>query len=209
LEINKIYNDDCLNNLKNMEDKCVDIIFTDPPYNANKKYDGYEDNLKDEEYFSWMTEIIKQCKRVSKKGIIFYVGGNLTKKYFDLIPDANLIIVLKRAAGVCKKNLAMQYHSIFTTVIPVKRTRNLWEDVRLPGEGYFFKEKRYDNPGLTSQKLVEKVLDSFTNNGDLILDPFMGTGTTAIACKLMGRNYLGFEQSQKYCDIAESRILEN
>lgn len=56
--------------------------------------------------------------------------------------------------------------------------------------------------------IAEWWIKHFTRKGDLVLDPFMGTGTTAIACKNLGRNYIGIEQSKKYVDIANKRIEE-
>jgi DNA modification methylase len=208
IEINKIYNIDCLDGFKLLEDKSVDFIFTDPPYNVGKKYDGYDDKKSYEDYVEWMEEIIAQCYRVSKRGFAFYISGDLTRLFLNLISNGNLIIILKKAAGICKNNYAHQYHSIISTARPIQRMRNVWDDVRLPGEGYFFKEERYDNPGLTGRKLVEKVLTNFTLENEIVLDPFMGTGTTAHACKLLKRNYIGFEQSLKYCNVANQRVNE-
>ncbi len=207
--LNKIYITDNLKGIKLLPDKSIDVMFTDPPYNKGKKYDGYNDNLSKEKYLQWMMEIVCELKRVVKKGIIFYVDGDLTKTFLNLIPDAELVIVHKKAAGVCKNNYAKQYHSIISTVNPIKRMRNVWDDIRLPGEGYFFREQRFDCPGMTSQLLTEKVLEYFTNENDIVLDIFNGTGTTSVACKNMNRKFIGFEQSKKYCLIAKQRLSQN
>lgn len=206
MKTNKIYITDCLTGIKSLPDKSIDIVFTDPPYNRKKKYDNYDDNLSNEEYLIWMKQIIDELKRIVKKGMIFYVDGDLTKTFLNLIPDAELVIVHKRAAGICKNNYAKQYHSIITNVNPVKRMRNVWTDIRLPGEGYFFREQRFDCPGMTSQLLTEKILQYFTNENDIVLDIFNGTGTTSVACKNMNRKFIGFEQSKKYCLIAKQRL---
>ena len=206
--INKIIRGDCIKILKSMEENCVDIVFTDPPYNIKKKYDGYADNLSSEEYKDWMSVVINLSERISRRGVIFYVAGKHTKMFFDLMPKAHLVIVHKRAIGAMSGNYFLQYHSMFSTVKPINKTKDLWNDVRLPGEGYYFREPRYDTPGLTGLELTKKVIESFTTAGDLVLDPFMGTGTTAVACIELKRIYIGVEQSQKYCEIAEERIKE-
>jgi DNA modification methylase len=206
LENNKIYNIDCLDGFDKLGDDGVDFVFTDPPYNVGKKYDGYDDKKSAEDYRNWMSEIVDQCYRVSKRGFAFYISGDMTRFFLNLIPDGNLIIVIKKAAGICKNNYAHQYHSIISTAKPIARMRDVWDDVRLPGEGYFFKEPRFDNPGMTGRKLVEKAIENFTLENEIVLDPFMGCGTTAHASILLNRKYIGFEQSKKYCDIAEQRL---
>jgi site-specific DNA-methyltransferase (adenine-specific) len=204
--MNKIYNADVLDILPKIDSGSIDLVFTDPPYNVKKKYDGYDDSRDEYEYLDWMKYVIWHCSRISNHKIIFYVSGNLTEKFFQLLPDSHLIIVHKRAAGIAKNNYQQQYHSILSTANPIIKCRDVWDDIRLPGEGYYFREPRYDNPGLTSELLVEKILYHFTKEGDTVLDPFMGTGTTAESCIKMNRKYVGIEQSEKYCKMAQDRI---
>lgn len=208
-DLQDIRQGNCLEVLKSLTDKSVDVVFTDPPYNAKKDYGVYKDNLPPEEYVAWMREVVFETRRIARKGVAFYVSGKLCSTYFSLIPDAHLTIVHKKAAGVLYQNFALQYHAIFSTVKPVKRTRDLWDDVRLPGEGYFFKEERYDNPGLTSLKLTEKFLEHFTVEGDIVADPFGGVGTTAVACQKMNRGYFLMELNPKYIEVAKERLARH
>lgn len=203
-----IQNENALDFLKSLADKSVNVVFSDPPYNVGKVYGKYKDNLPQDVYELWMKDIVEESMRVSVRGVIFYVSYELTKFFWNIIPNSNLIPVHKKAAGVCKKNLAIQYHSIITNVAPTKRTRNLWDDVRLPGEGYFFKEPRYDNPGMTGLALTEKIIDCFTFPNDTVLDPFSGCGTTWVACSKLGREFIGSEQNLDYIKVAEHRIGE-
>lgn len=72
LELNKIYNMDCLDGLKQLEDKSIDTIWTDPPFNINYDYDEYKDNMNEEDYFKWCNEWIEESFRVLKdNGSIF------------------------------------------------------------------------------------------------------------------------------------------
>ena len=207
-ELNTIINGDCLTILKTLPDKCVDIVFYDPPYNVGKEYDGYEDNLSESAYEVWTNQVARECERVSRTGVIVYIAGKLTRLFGNVYPNAHLIIVEKRAAGVLAGNYMLQYHSIYSAATPILKCKDLWNDVRLPGEGYFFKENRYDHPGLTGLELTQKILTTFTKEGDTVLDPFMGSGTTAVACIKTQRNYIGIEQSEKYCGIARKRVSE-
>lgn len=202
----EIFNEDNWNFLRRQKDKTYDIVFYDPPYNVKKKYDTYDDNLGKEEYEAWMSNIARECDRVSKNGVIVYVAGKLAKIFFDILPKSHMVVVHKKAAGVCSNNYMMQYHLIFSTVKPLIKCKDVWDNVRLPGEGYFFREPRYDNPGLTGLELTKKILYHFTKEEDTILDPFFGTGTTGVAGRLMNRNVCGIEISQKYVEIAKERL---
>jgi site-specific DNA-methyltransferase (adenine-specific) len=197
---------DCTSTMSYMDDNSVDIVITDPPYNVGKDYGVYKDNRSPEEYYEFMSIVIHESKRIARKGIIFYVGGKLTKLFFELIPGAHLIIVNKRATGVMDGNYFLQYHSMFSTVKPVIKIKDLWDDIRLPGEGYFFREERYDHPGLTSLKLTKKIILSFTNENETILDPFLGVGTTGVACYITNRNCIGIEINPDYLIVAQKRL---
>lgn len=197
---------DCLERMKSMGEKSVDFVFYDPPYNVKKKYDGYSDNLDPIEYYIWMERIASEAERISKRGVAVYVGGKLRNQFDNILPHSHMIVVHKKAAGVFAGNYMLQYHLIFSTAKPVIKCKDLWDDVRLPGEGYFFREPRYDHPGLTGLELTKKILHHFTVEGDVVFDPFTGTGTTAVACKLMNRDFIGTEQSKKYIDIAKERL---
>jgi site-specific DNA-methyltransferase (adenine-specific) len=206
--VNKIIWGDCLMVMKDIPDKSIDLVFYDPPYNVKKKYKNYNDSLPPEVYKNFMVDIYKEANRVSKRGVIVYVGGTLTRLFYEILDGSHLIIVHKRAAGVFAGNYMLQYHSMFSTAKPIIKCKDLWDDIRLPGEGYFFREERYDSPGMTSRLLVERVLHHFSLENEIVLDPFMGCGTTAHACKNMKRNFIGIELSKEYCDIAEERINE-
>ena len=200
---------DCMVHLSSMPDKSVDLVFYDPPYNVKKKYDGYSDNRKPEEYLQWMSDVYAQSERVSRRGVVVYVGSKLVRTFTKILPEtAHLIVVEKRAAGVFAGNYMLQYHAMFSTAKPTIKCKDLWNDVRLPGEGYYFREPRYDHPGLTGLEFTKKALHHFSLEGDTILDPFSGVGTTAVASKLMGRDFIGIEQSRKYIKVAMSRLGE-
>lgn len=204
----RIINGQCEFVLKTIGNDEAQVAFCDPPYNVGKKYDGYSDNLSPLQYENLMVQVISELTRISSRGIIFYVSGELTRKFMNLLPNAHQIIVVKRAVGVRSGGYVLQYHSILSTAKPIVKCPDVWDDVRLPGEGFYFREKRYDNPGLTSLELTKKVLYHFTGHGYTVIDPFIGTGTTAVAAKGMGRHCIGVEQSKKYCEIAERRLAE-
>ena len=78
------------------------------------------------------------------------------------------------------------------------------------GGGIATKDKvAYEHPAIFPEKLAAQHITSWTNNDDLVLDPFNGSGTTTKMAKLLGRNFIGIEISQKYCDIANQRLRQN
>lgn len=213
IELDTITAGDCLATMHTMPDKCVDLVFTDPPYNKQKNYDGYADDLPYDQYIKWQSKVLKECQRVARRGIVIYICQSLRRAFEALLPDAKLIIIHKHAAGKKHKHsgIMMQWHPMLTTARCVKQPaghhiKDLWDNIRLPGEGYYFREPRTGNPGQTSIALIQEVLRAFTLPGESVLDPFMGCGSTAIAAIRMQRHYIGIDISRQYCDKAKHLI---
>lgn len=206
MEVNHIYNESCLDTMAKMPDKSVNFVFSDPPYNKNKDYGEYKDNLPEEEYWGLVNRFILEYRRISNNNIGIFIGSELIKDYWQFMPDAKLIIIRKGAIGTPNKAFYRQYFGLLVTATPKMQIYDLWDGIRMPGEGYYFREERYENPGLTSLKLTRTAINYFTNKGDLVYDGFMGVGTTAVACKIDGRRFIGSEISAEYCKIAQKRI---
>ena len=210
-ELNKIYNLDTLEGLKKMPEKSVDLVFFDPPYNVNKDYGVYKDNLPQDSYEKFMKEILEESKRISKRGVCVYIDWKHFALFWQkLLPEAEPIIIYKRSSGfIFSKLKIMQHHHIILTtakaLIPVK---SVWDDIRVYGEGYLFKEETFGHPAQTSLKATKRVIETFSMKGEIILDPFMGVGTTAVASKQLDRNFLGFEINPEYIEIANKRLTQ-
>jgi len=210
-ELNKIYNLDALEGLKKMPEKSVDLVFFDPPYNVNKDYGVYKDNLPQDSYEKFMKEILEESKRISKRGVCVYIDWKHFALFWQkLLPEAEPIIIYKRSSGfIFSKLKIMQHHHIILTtakaLIPVK---SVWDDIRVYGEGYLFKEETFGHPAQTSLKATKRVIETFSMKGEIILDPFMGVGTTAVASKQLDRNFLGFEINPEYIEIANKRLAQ-
>ncbi len=209
LSINKIYCMDCLEGLRKLPDKSVDLAFIDPPYNVGKDYGVSKDNLSDEKYWEMIKSIITEFKRVTKKGFAIYIDWKQFKRYWDLIPESDPIIIFKKSSGVIFSKLrVVQHHHVILTTAPclTKKCKSVWDDIRVMGEGYFFREEKFGHPAQTALKGTKKYLEHFTEKGDVILDCFMGVGTTAVAAKELERNYIGFELNPEYIARAKDRI---
>ena len=184
--LGKLYCGDCLEILPLIEDE-IDFCFADPPYGVKKAE-------WDREYFTGFEELIEsKCK-----------GGEIT-------PGDNSIGIciskLKSYKGVMhnfNKN-GMTFNSVgFENVI----TGVMFGKFKR-GQNYIQFTVSGDKPEHESPKPIEmlfKTVSRFSNKSDLILDPFLGSGTTAVACEKLGRRWIGIEISQKYCEIAKKRI---
>lgn len=203
LELNKIYNMDCLEGMKLIDDNSIDCVITDPPYgiNADKNvgFDGcaksrvYKDNW---DFETPSKEVFVEILRVSKKVIIF--GGN----YFtDKLPQNNHWIVWDKQKENVNKNFS-DCELIYTNI-----DKNIVTKYVCRQHGFIndSKEERV-HPTQKPLLLIKEIIKNYTNKGDIILDPFMGSGTTAVACKELQRNFIGFEISKEYCDIANQRL---
>jgi len=181
----KLYLGDCLEVMRGMPDKCVDAVITDPPYP-----DYYANEYK---YFDGILEPLKEfdCRQ-----LVFWSA----KVEFPL--DYSAIHIWDKAIGVS------QYERIFERNghknFQVFREMSIFSSVRAKIAGDTF----YNHPSQKPIKLIRKLIEKYTHEGDTILDPFMGSGTTGVACVQTGRNFIGIEIDPTYFAIAERRIRE-
>lgn len=196
---------DCLELLKKMPKNSVDLILTDPPYGkkADKGTNGFG-TAKNRRYAGgWDSqrptkEVFDEMLRVGKNVIIF--GGN----YFcDLLPPSNHWIFWDKKGDIAFQNPFADGELIYTSFKkPIKR-------IVFKQQGFITdsKDKRY-HPTQKPSELVTMLINEYSAEGDTILDCFMGSGTTGIACLNTGRNFIGIELDKAYFDIAEKRIKE-
>ena len=200
----KLIQGDCLSVLKNMEDNSIDVIITDPPYGilkGSKTIGGSNMSAVNNYNCEWderiSKDILDEIFRVSKNQIIF--GYNYIA---DLLPITNGLIVWDKK----KKNDWFDNFSdgelIWTSIKqPLRIFRFLWMGAIREGK----REKRV-HPTQKPIELMRWVIKNYTKEGDIILDPFMGSGSTGIGCIEENRNFIGIELDENYFKIAEERI---
>ena len=200
----------CLPYLKQTPSASIDLAFTDPPYNAKKDYGVSNDDLNDEDYWNQMREVINELQRVTKRGFGLYTDWKHFQHFWQLIPEAEPIIIYKKSSGfIYSKHKVMQHHHIIlTTATALKPVKSVWDDCRVFGEGYLFNEKKWGHPAQTSLKATRRFIEHFSNEDETILDPFMGVGTTAEACKQLKRNCVGYETNPQYIKTTEERLKQ-
>ena len=231
MEVNIIYNEDCLVGLKRIPDKSIDFIITSPPYNKcdnggklvkRIEYDNYEDNMDECEYQEWQLEVLRELHRILKDdGHFFYNHKNryingmqisplewITRSDFivrqEIVWDRVIAGNIRgwRFWQVDERLYWLQKNVAKQKEIPnsIASLSNIW---RIPPE----KKKNTNHPCAFPIRLVERCLSVEEDLKDkIVLDPFMGSGTTAIAALKSKMCYIGYELSQEYIDIAQKRI---
>ena len=198
---------DCLEVMRSMPDKSVDLIFVDPPYNVGKDYGTYKDNLPENEYFAWCLKWINEIKRIGNQ-VAIYPPKKHMLWFWNQLPEHYQIICAWSPEGAIRGNFVHQYIPLLVPNKPVKRTKDHWWNVQVPGMGYFYREEKFNHPGQTSLDITGRVIDAFSHEGDTVMDCFLGVGTTGVACVQTGRNFIGIEIDPTYFAIAEKRIAE-
>jgi modification methylase len=223
---------DALTLLRGLADDYVDCVVTSPPYNLRntsgggfpRKYgkwnnpkliEGYAthtDDMPHEQYVKWQRSILDECMRVIKpNGAIFYnhkwrVQNGLLQDRADILIGLPVrqIIIWKRDTLVNFNDgyFVPTFEVIYLIAKPdfkLATGKNMFTDLWImPAE--------YDNPHPApfTVQLAERCIMS--TNADLILDPFMGSGTTAVAAQKLGRHYIGCDISREYVDMARQRL---
>ena len=206
---------DCLELMKELPDESVDAVITDPPYNIGK--DFANDNLNINELIKFSSYYLTEMKRVIKPHkpiLIFYNSGESFGSFFNI---ASSILKFKKLMFFYKPNdVSMPLISVlrksealllFTDegTINYEHEENT-HDVII----YNYKklDKSFYHQTIKPIEVIRKIVKSFTKKYDIILDPFMGSGTTGVACVQLNRNFIGYEISPEYFKIAEKRINE-
>jgi DNA modification methylase len=256
MEINKIYNEDCLITMKRLDIK-VNSVITSPPYNTGgrieywspikskgeikykkeKRYDKYLDTKSSEEYIDWTIELFEAYNTILEKdGSVLYnisYGNESAETMWLLIAEvikrteftvADCISWKKTTAlpNTTSKNKLTRIcefvfvfvrkteYLTFNTNKKIIKTSHVGQDYYQVFYNYIEASNNDNSNDLNkatySTELVRKLLLIYTKENDLIYDSFIGTGTTAEACIIEKRNYIGSELSAEQCKYAEKRL---
>ena len=203
LEINKIYNMDCLEFMKGMADKSVDLVLTDPPYGigADKGVGGFGASKTDKHYEGdWDSktpskEYFDEMLRVGKKVIIF--GGNF---FTDKLPVNGHWLVWDKKGDIAFNNPFGDCELAYTNIN--KKSVKKYTAIQ---QGFISEEKTRFHPTQKPVHLFKKIIEDYSESGT-IFDPFAGGGSTLVASAQLKRDFIGCEISKEYCEIAEDRI---
>ena len=231
---NKIINGDCIEVMKTMPDGCIDGIVTSPPYNLNirktfnntenwkgkwnksklqsESYDVHDDYMPEDKYIAWQQNVLKECFRLIKDdGAIFYnhkwrVQNGKYQQRLEIIDGLPLrqIIIWKKAGGINFNEgyFLPTYEVLYLIAKPkfklapkTNRYGDVWEITQ---------EKGSWHPAPFPIELAKRCVEAIP--GNVILDPFSGSGTVAIAAKNLDKTYIGIELSKGYTKKSIERI---
>jgi DNA modification methylase len=267
MEINKIYNENCLETMAKMPNCFIDLTVTSPPYDDVRTYKGFTLPLR---------EIAQEFYRVTKEGgVVVWVVNDKTKNYCESLTSFKTAILFVEEAGfnlhdtmIYKRTCAFpdvvryyqdfEYMFVFSKGKP--KTVNLLRQMktektlkrqknktgvggerqkdgslkRIDGTNAFLRQEKarqdktrvksnvwefptgnqnstkdkiaFQHPAIFPEQLANDHIISWSNEGDLVYDPFMGSGTTAKMAILNNRKWIGSEISSEYCEIIEERV---
>lgn len=225
-ETDQVYCEDCYKAIKEIPDKSIDLIVTDPPYmfstggkmtgifkdRGTRHFDALEDsNLTlNYDYKTLLPELVRVMKKIN---IYIWCNKDQIKQYLDFFENYNCTFEM----------------IIWNKTNPIPLVNNRY----LPDKEYclYFKEKGlglngsyetkktvyyeeanvsdkkiFEHPTIKPLHIIKNLIINSSNKGDIVLDCFMGSGTTCVASKDIGRHYIGFEIEEKWYKIAKDRL---
>ena len=232
---NRIICGDVMDVLQKIPDNSVGLVITSPPYNLKNStgngmkdgrggkwknaelvngYASYDDNLPHEQYVAWQRNCLAEMLRIiPDTGAVFYnhkwrVQGGLLQDRSDIVSGfpVRQIIIWQRKGGI-NFNAGYFLPTYEVIYLIAKPNFKLVPKANAYGDVWEFpQEMNNRHPAPFPVALIDRIISS--TNAQTILDPFMGSGTTAIAALQNNRDYIGIELSSEYCQMAESRIAE-
>ena len=207
---------DCLEGLKKIESNSIDAVITDPPYFCGMTHNGTKGTYSDLNLVRpFFTEVFQQLHRVIKpNGEIYIFSDWRTYPFFypileQILTVRNRITWDKISGAGCYYSFSHEDIIFCTNPSPqykrYKKGTNVW---RMPAFSSGAKKTNGQKVHPTQKpiELIERLVESATEEGDTVLDCFAGSGTTAVACKRLQRNFIGFEIQEKYFEVAQQRL---
>lgn len=234
--INKFICGDSIEVMQQMPDACIDLVVTSPPYNLKNStgngmkdgrggkwknaalvngYSHHNDNMPHEEYVTWQRSCLTEMMRLIREdGAIFYnhkwrVQDGLLQDRQDIVTGfpVRQIIIWKRKGGI-NFNPGYFLPTYEVVYIIAKSKFKLAPKANAVGDVWEFgQEMNNPHPAPFPMSFAERCIGSTT--AQTILDPFMGSGTVAIAARRLERTFIGIDISPEYCRIAEQRLADD
>ena len=218
LKSNNIFCGDCLELMPQIGDNQIDAIVTDPPFAfAGGNSAGRASEISEQFYLHWWKDVCKEFDRILKKdgeGFIWcdWRSSSVLKKGFDLgqvygLRLAQMIFHYRKMPGQ-----GNPFRSSVDLIAYIRGSKS--RGSRIPNtthnliSKYWYYGKHKYHPAEKDVEIAKQLILWCSDKEDLILDPFLGSGTTAIACLETKRNFIGIDISEEYCQIATKRILE-
>ena len=205
-----LYCGDCLEIMKGFPNGSVNLVVTDPPYGIRKK----EKWDKKEIFFRNIDKWINTCYRITQTVVIWFCSGRhiyyALKNNIDIYH--RLLIWNKppgsQFSGAMNTNI---WYSIEPILVFAKKVPKTNKQKKYGYASFSYRtvsSKKYNHPTTKPLGLMEDLIYFYSNENNLVLDPFIGTGTTAVASERLNRRWIGIEINKSYCEVVKKR-LEN
>jgi len=232
----KILCGDAIKKMQELKSKSVDLIIADPPYNLGKDYGNGSDTKNFEEYIQFTKKWTKEATRIVKQtGTIYvFMGFRFISYLYKILEKENSLnfvnwICWHYTQGMGKKKgFSPRHDDILIFTNSNKYTFNL-DSIRVPQKYYrsrnnmrganpgdvwgfshihYCQDNRQDHPTQKPEGLIERMVLASSNEGDLVVDPFSGSGTTIRVCQQLNRNCIGIELNEDYVEMTKKRLSE-
>ena len=211
----------------------ADLVIADPPDNLNKPYKDVSDLLPDNDYRRLLKEWLRKCCEMCDGAVFFTFNEKWIPEIEDAIREKNIMLVQRlmwfytfgqhhtRRYGSCFRPVYWLNRNVFyPNAVRVQSARqikysdkrgkpggklpeNVWTFSRICGT---FKERRKWHECQLPEKMIERIINGHSREGEIVFDPFIGSGTTAIVAKRLKRDCIGIDASEYYIQKAQEEL---
>jgi site-specific DNA-methyltransferase (adenine-specific) len=232
----EIYQDDAIRYLKNIRSNSADLVIADPPYNLRKDYGNNDDNKSFDEYMNFSRDWIKEIHRILKNtGTIYIFMGVrfISYLYMLLEKEYNFIfnswITWHYTQGLGKTKGFSPRHDDILMFSKTDNYKFILNNIRIPQKYYrsvnnmrganpgdvwqfshihYCNKNRQDHPTQKPEGLIERMILASSEENDMVIDPFAGSGTTLRVCQQLNRNCIGIELNPEYVKLIHERLKQ-
>lgn len=226
---------DTLDVLSRLPAKSVDLVCTDPPYNIGKDFGATFDKKDRIEQDRFTDKWLKECRRILKNtgSIYIFMGTKYIARLYLKLEELGFLfnswITWHYTQGIGKKRgFSPRHEDVLYFTKSKNFTFNL-DDIRIPqkyhrrinnmkganpgdvwefSHVHFHMDVREEHPTQKPEGIIERIIRTSSNEGDMVLDPFLGSGTTVRVAKIMNRHYIGIDINPDYVAIARDRLTK-
>jgi DNA modification methylase len=219
--------------MKSQPDEVFDLVVADPPYNLGKDYGNGSDSKNISDYSNFMETWIDEAIRLLKPSGTIYVfmGFRHISKTYEKLEKSGLLFInwlcWHYTQGLGKRRGFSSRHDDILVFAKSNNFKFNLDDIRVPQKYYrkinnmrganpgdvwefshihYCQENRQNHPTQKPEGLIERIVRASSDIGDMVLDPFLGSGTTARVCQQLSRNCVGIEVNPTYIEMAKSRL---
>ena len=215
--MNTVIHGDCHSELKKIQNHSIDLILTDPPYQMSDDktqirrfhYETLNEEWDKDYNISWVSEIERLLKPTGQ--VLIFCSQKLLAQYLNILNPVRQILHWERTNPV---PALRRYYWFSVEYILWKTMSNLFTfEKKLARQDVFnyptcAGHERYKHPTQKPLELIKQLVQVHSTVGDVILDPFAGTGTCAVACKQLGREFILIEKEEQYINMINQRLSQ-